>query len=47
MSYLNLPLLHVFHLMAERGSFQATAAELNLSRSSVSKKVRQLEEFVE
>lgn len=46
MSYLNLPLLHVFHLVVERGSFQAAAAELNLPRSSVSKKVRQLEEFI-
>lgn len=46
MSYLNLPLLHVFHLVAERGSFQAAASELGLPRSSVSKKIRQLEEFV-
>ncbi|GLQ29973.1 LysR family transcriptional regulator [Litoribrevibacter albus] len=46
MSYLNLPLLHVFHLVAERGSFQAAANELKLPRSSVSKKIRQLEEFV-
>ncbi|MBT1065884.1 LysR family transcriptional regulator [Bowmanella sp. Y26] len=46
MSYLNLPLLHVFHLVAEHGSFQAAANELNLPRSSVSKKIRQLEEFV-
>lgn len=46
MSYLNLPLLHVFHLVAERGSFQAAANELDLPRSSVSKKIRQLEEYV-
>ncbi|WP_445397920.1 LysR family transcriptional regulator [Zobellella sp. An-6] len=46
MAYLNLPLLHVFHLVAERGSFQAAAGELGLPRSSVSKKIRQLEEFV-
>ncbi|NAW87095.1 LysR family transcriptional regulator [Photobacterium halotolerans] len=46
MSYLNLPLLHVFHLVAERGSFQAAATELHLPRSSVSKKIRQLEQFI-
>ncbi|GAA3909826.1 LysR family transcriptional regulator [Litoribacillus peritrichatus] len=46
MSYLNLPLLHVFHLVVERGSFQAAANELNLPRSSVSKKIRQLEGYV-
>lgn len=46
MSYLNLSLLHVFHRVAERGSFQAAATELGLPRSSVSKKIRQLEEFV-
>lgn len=46
MAYLNLPLLHVFHLVAERGSFQAAASELGLPRSSVSKKIRQLEAFV-
>ncbi|GAB6259951.1 LysR family transcriptional regulator [Photobacterium sp. R1] len=46
LSYLNLPLLHVFHRVAERGSFQAAANELNLPRSSVSKKIRQLEAFV-
>ncbi|GAA0357302.1 LysR family transcriptional regulator [Bowmanella denitrificans] len=46
MSYLNLPLLHVFHLVAARGSFQAAATELDLPRSSVSKKIRQLEDFV-
>ncbi|KDM93117.1 LysR family transcriptional regulator [Photobacterium galatheae] len=46
MSYMNLPLLHVFHRVVEHGSFQAAANELNLPRSSVSKKVRQLEMFV-
>ncbi len=46
MIYQNLPLLHVFHQVAERGSFQAAANELGLPRSSVSKKIRQLEEFV-
>ncbi|MCX4029257.1 LysR family transcriptional regulator [Endozoicomonas sp. SM1973] len=46
MSYLNLPLLHIFHLVAERGSFQAVANELSLPRSSISKKIRQLEDFV-
>ncbi|QUJ66648.1 LysR family transcriptional regulator [Photobacterium sp. GJ3] len=45
-SYLNLPLLHVFHRVAECGSFQAAANTLNLPRSSVSKKIRQLETFV-
>ena len=46
MSYQNLPLLHVFHRVAELGSFQAVANELSLPRSSISKKIRQLEEVV-
>lgn len=46
MTYQNLPLLHVFHQVAQRGSFQAAANELGLPRSSVSKKIRQLEDFI-
>jgi len=46
MLYQNLPLLHIFHLVVERGSFQGAAQHLNLPRSSVSKKVRQLEDIV-
>ncbi|MFN1618722.1 LysR family transcriptional regulator [Vibrio rotiferianus] len=42
-----LPHLATFRLVAERGSFQSAANELNLPRSSVSKKIRQLEEIVE
>ncbi|WP_341501255.1 LysR family transcriptional regulator [Gallaecimonas sp. GXIMD4217] len=46
MHFNHLPLLHVFRLVAERGSFQGAATALELPRSSVSKKVRQLEEAV-
>lgn len=46
MLYHNLPLLHVFHLVVTQGSFQGAAHHLNLPRSSVSKKIRQLEESV-
>ena len=46
MLYHNLPLLHVFHLVVNQGSFQGAARHLNLPRSSVSKKIRQLEESV-
>lgn len=46
MHYLNLPLLHIFHLVVEQGSFQGAAQQLNLPRSSISKKVRQLEDVV-
>lgn len=46
MLYHNLPLLHIFHLVVEQGSFQGAARHLNLPRSSVSKKIRQLEEVV-
>ena len=42
----HLPLLVVFQKVIARGSFQATAEELNLPRSSISKKVRQLEELI-
>lgn len=37
--------LYVFRLVAELGSFQAAATRLSLPRSSVSKKVMQLESF--
>lgn len=46
MLYHNLPLLHIFHLVVDKGSFQGAAQQLNLPRSSVSKKIRQLEEIV-
>ncbi|WP_430460239.1 LysR substrate-binding domain-containing protein [Thalassolituus sp. LLYu03] len=46
MSYQTLPLLHVFHQVAAHGSFQGAANELSLPRSSVSKKIRQLEEVI-
>lgn len=46
MLYQNLPLLHIFHLVVDRGSFQGAAQYLSLPRSSVSKKIRQLEDIV-
>lgn len=46
MLYNNLPLLHVFHLVVDQGSFQGAAQHLGLPRSSVSKKIRQLESIV-
>ncbi|MFT5595029.1 MAG: DNA-binding transcriptional LysR family regulator [Oceanicoccus sp.] len=39
MLYNNLPLLHVFHLVVDQGSFQGVAQHLDLPRSSVSKKM--------
>ncbi|QIL89057.1 LysR family transcriptional regulator [Microbulbifer sp. SH-1] len=41
--HLQLPNLYVFQQVAKRGSFQAAADHLQLSRSAVSKKVAQLE----
>lgn len=41
--HLQLPNLYVFQQVAKRGSFQAAADHLKLSRSAVSKKVAQLE----
>lgn len=38
-----LPQLYVFKRVVELGSFQAAANELDLPRSSISKKVSQLE----
>lgn len=46
MQYQNLPLLHIFHRVVALGSFQAAAQQLNLPRSSVSKKIVQLEHSV-
>jgi len=46
MLYHNVPLLHVFHAVVACGSFQGAAEQLKLPRSSVSKKVRQLEDLV-
>ncbi|WP_211164229.1 LysR family transcriptional regulator [Shewanella salipaludis] len=43
----HLPHLYVFRLVASLGSFQAAATELALPRSSVSKKVMQLEQYME
>ncbi|MBT1443315.1 LysR family transcriptional regulator [Shewanella sp. JM162201] len=40
-----LPLIYVFRLVAELGSFQAAAQRLSLPRSSVSKKIAALEDF--
>lgn len=40
-----LPLIYVFRLVAELGSFQAAAHRLALPRSSVSKKIAALEDF--
>lgn len=42
--HLQLPNLYVFQQVAKRGSFQAAADHLKLSRSAVSKKVAQLED---
>ncbi|WP_226661123.1 LysR family transcriptional regulator [Microbulbifer aggregans] len=44
--HLQLPNLYVFQQVAKRGSFQAAADHLKLSRSAVSKKVAQLEEHL-
>lgn len=41
-----LPQLYVFRLVAELGSFQAAATQLDLPRSSISKKVTQLEHLM-
>ncbi|MBV7298085.1 LysR family transcriptional regulator [Enterovibrio paralichthyis] len=42
-----LPNIYVFRLVSELGSFQAAANQLGLPRSSVSKKVSQLEQYME
>lgn len=42
-----LPYLPIFRLVAIKGSFQGAANDLNLPRSSVSKKISQLESLVE
>lgn len=42
--YQSLPLIHIFRVVAEKGSFQDAALALKLSRSSVSKKIQQLED---
>ena len=45
--YQALPLVHIFRIVAAQGSFQAAANTLKLPRSSVSKKIQQLEAIVE
>lgn len=42
--YQHLPLIQIFRMVAEKGSFQKAADVLNLPRSSVSKRVQQLEQ---
>ncbi|SHO54764.1 LysR family transcriptional regulator [Vibrio quintilis] len=42
--YQSLPLIQIFLTVVEKGSFQAAASYLNLPRSSVSKKIQQLED---
>ncbi|CAM3612456.1 HTH-type transcriptional regulator DmlR [Vibrio aerogenes CECT 7868] len=42
--YQSLPQIQIFLVVVEKGSFQAAASQLNLPRSSVSKKIQQLEE---
>lgn len=44
--YSHLPLLQIFLMVAEKGSFQSAANELGLPRSSVSKKIQQLEQVL-
>nr|WP_202819694.1 LysR family transcriptional regulator [Thaumasiovibrio occultus] len=42
-----LPNVYIFRLVAELGSFQAAANQLGLPRSSVSKKIAQLESYLQ
>ncbi|MEJ2766236.1 LysR family transcriptional regulator [Photobacterium sp. MCCC 1A19761] len=44
--YQYLPLIHIFRVVIEQGSFQGAANVLELPRSSVSKKVQQLEAWL-
>ncbi|KKD61401.1 hypothetical protein RN22_06005 [Grimontia sp. AD028] len=45
--HLQLPNVYIFRLVSELGSFQAAATQLNIPRSSVSKKVAQLEDYLQ